>query len=349
MKRNLLLGTLCLLLSVPIFGQTLRKAETSLVYYMPYTVLQFDIEYEEITEERGEFYQYSERFLGTTDIVKENRTHYQLTRVSLVPIAKADTSRIYTVPFNEKYPYCSLLSINSKGILVGVNLHNQEKGKPCKTSSDRKEEQTIRVPRPKPLLEEQLIANSTAKMAENTAKQIYRIRESRLSILSGEVEHLPGDGQAMQIVLAELNAQEEALTELFTGRRIVNKRHKSISFVPTHSIDNNVLFRFSLFNGVVANDDMSGKPYYISIVKHQKEYAPADKGDEKLRAYQSPIFYNIPGQAAILLTDGENVLIDTSVDVAQWGIAISLPYSLFTEDTEIRFNTNTGAIKTIRQ
>jgi len=351
MKKNCLLLSLALMCSTVSFGQVIREAETSLVYYMPYTTLVFDIEYEEITEQKGPLYQYSERYLRTADIVKEDRTFYRLTGIHVRPVTSADTTRAFVVPFNEKYPSCSLLSLNKKGILLGVNSNNRHNGQPKKTVSQTETEQTqiTKSSRPVPLLEEQLIANSTAKMAENTAKQIYRLRESRLNLLSGDVEHLPGDGLSIQLVLAEMNVQEDALTRLFVGQRSVTKCHKSIRFVPTAAMEDDVLFRFSLFSGVVAKDDMSGNPYYLTLVKYLPSYAPPAKGDEKLQAAKSPVCYNIPGKAHITLTDGERIWVDTTIDIAQWGIAVALPYSLFKNDTQVEFYPATGEIKSIRK
>ena len=48
------------------------------------------------------------------------------------------------------------------------------------------------------------MAGSTAKQAEVAAKQIYRIRESRLNILTGEADNLPPDGEAMKLVIQQL-------------------------------------------------------------------------------------------------------------------------------------------------
>ena len=61
--------------------------------------------------------------------------------------------------------------------------------------------------------EELLMAGSTAKQAEVAAKQIYRIRESRLNILTGEADNLPPDGEAMKLVIQQL---EEQITQFGT-------------------------------------------------------------------------------------------------------------------------------------
>lgn len=57
--------------------------------------------------------------------------------------------------------------------------------------------------------EELLMAGSTAKQAEVAAKQIYRIRESRLNILTGEADNLPPDGEAMKLVIQQLRSKKK--------------------------------------------------------------------------------------------------------------------------------------------
>ena len=70
------------------------------------------------------------------------------------------------------------------------------------------------------------MAGSTARQAEVAAKQIYRIRESRLNILTGDADNLPPDGEAMKLVIQQLEEQEKALTNLFTG--ILTKENFSL-------------------------------------------------------------------------------------------------------------------------
>ena len=130
----------------------------------------FQIVYDKIDTERGELYQYSERYLGAGDVITESGTTYVLRSVRLV---ENDS----TAP-----------------------------KPPVRRTTDRpRHEVAHRVA----MSEEALMATSTARKAESIAKQIYRIREARLNILSGEAEHAPTDGVAMKLVLNGLNKQEE--------------------------------------------------------------------------------------------------------------------------------------------
>lgn len=53
------------------------------------------------------------------------------------------------------------------------------------------------------------MAGSTARQAEVAAKQIYRIRESRLNILTGEADNLPPDGEAMKLVIQQWKSRKK--------------------------------------------------------------------------------------------------------------------------------------------
>lgn len=93
--------------------------------------------------------------------------------------------------------------------------------------------------------EELLMAGSTAKQAEVAAKQIYRIRESRMNILTGDADNLPPDGEAMKLVIQQLEEQEKALTNLFTGIQAKEVSDYEVTIVPFDNLDKEVLFRFS--------------------------------------------------------------------------------------------------------
>jgi len=177
----------------------------------------FCIEYDEVTTERGELYQYSKRYLNANNAVTEDATTYVLTDI---------------------FP-CE----------APQEVVKQPKEEKTKT-------QTTKVVG---LSEEALMAGSTQRMAECVAKQIYRIREARLAIVSGDVEHVPSDGKAMKLALKELDEQEKDLTKLFMGRTII-KHHVEYIRIDTLKDGRQVIARFSRYTGPVAQDDLSGEP-----------------------------------------------------------------------------------------
>lgn len=354
MKR-FLISLLPLAVMTLSFGTTsaqIKENRSALIYYMPRTIVVLNVEYEEVTAERGIFYQYSETLLGSKDAVTADSHSFKLRGVSIGTRTVADTLRAFVVPLDAKTISRYSLSLNSKNILEAVNRQeadNTDKPTDNRTvrSNTRPAEKSAPTPDVLPLLEDQMMAGSVGKMAEGTAKLIYSLRENRLNLLAGETEHTPADGTAMRLVLNEMDKREAALTQLFTGKRTTRVLHKTLELQPEDSIDGQVIFRFSSHDGVVDADDLSGKPYIITLNAHRQQYAPADENDKPAEA--SCIMHNIPGSAEIAVSDGTHTLAERTIPVAQFGITVPLAADLFTKKkTTVLFNTRTGAIKGIR-
>ena len=111
----------------------------------------------------------------------------------------------------------SSVVVNEQGILCGVNVPAVSV-KNCETKANilTKNAKQLSTQDLLPLTQDYMMAGSTAKMAEGAAKQIYTIRESRLNLLTGEVDHMP-DGEAMRI-MSELTAKEKSWPTLYRIR-----------------------------------------------------------------------------------------------------------------------------------
>ena len=128
------------------------------------------------------------------------------------------------------------------------------------------------------LTEEILMASSTAKMAELVAKEIYNIRESKNALLRGQADNTPSDGAQLKIMLDNLNAQEDAMTKMFSGTRDKEEKTFTIRLTPDKELNNEVAFRFSKKLGVVANNDLAGTPFYITLKDLKTVKIPQDDG-----------------------------------------------------------------------
>ena len=201
-----------------------------------------------------------------------------------------------------------------------------------------------------PLVEEQFVAGSVAKMAEGAAKQIYRIRETRLNILAGDVEHVPADGKAMELVLNELNKQEQALVALFVGTTQVTRHTHTLLYTPAESVENEVVCRLSAHNGIVDKQDLSGEPLYLSLEAKKQTLLPGVYYDKNAPVL-SQIYYNLPGEAQVALSFKGKKVAEQNVTVAQYGIAIPLVQDLFTTKPTpiIKINKETGNILSIEK
>ena len=194
------------------------------------------------------------------------------------------------------------------------------------------------------LTEEILMASSTAKMAELVAKEIYNIRESKNALLRGQADNMPSDGAQLKIMLDNLNLQEEAMTEMFSGVRNKEEKTFTVRLTPDKEFDNEVAFRFSKKLGIVANNDLAGTPFYISLKDLKTVKIPQEDGKKKKE--MEGIAYNVPGQAMVTLTDGKKKLYEGEIPVTQFGIIEYLAPVLFNKNSTIKvyFDPVTGGL-----
>lgn len=333
-------------------AQVVRENEAAVVYYMPKTELVITIDYDMVTQTPGVFYQYAERYLGAQQIIIEESQNYQLVGVKTQVVSSADTQRPFKV-VAQKGMNTQLVSLSEDGRLVGYGLENaslQFSERSQGELQDGTECLQARGEELMPLLEEQFMAGSVAKMAEGAAKQIYRIRETRLNILAGDVEHVPADGKAMELVLNELNKQEQALVALFVGTTKVTRHTHTLLYTPAESVENEVICRLSAHNGIVDKQDLSGEPLYLSLEAKKQTLLPGVYYDKNAPVL-SQIYYNLPGEAKMVMQFKGKVVAEGHFEVAQYGVAVPLAQELFTGKSApiIKINKETGNILSIEK
>lgn len=317
--------------------------EPALVYSLPKTEFCIEIETEKTVQKPGTFYRYSERYLATNKVITEEKTNYRLKSIKVKTRAIADANRTYSFAPNTSL-LSSRLSVNSQGILCGLNVV-------CEP--EKETNKTVEIPvkdnsKPDALLplgEEYMMAGSEAKLAEGVAKQIYRVRESRLGLLTADTDKLPADGESFKAMLDGLNKMENTLTELFVGKTTTETQTQTLNLTPTAVINNQVLFRLSAFKGIVAADDLSGVPYYINIVSANVGISPTDS---KNKSEKGALYCVMPASTQVSIGDGINTLYSNDFFVPQFGKIVSLPESLFKPThIKIRIDSQTGRLLSI--
>lgn len=318
---------------------TLQENDPVFVYSLPKTELCIEVEIEKTTQKPGEFYRYSERYLATTNVITEEKTTYRLKNVRVKTNAVPDATRTYSVRADKKT--ATKLTVNDNGLLCGINL---PEGACCKTQNRYAAEQTsqaVNATNPLPLTEEYMMASSVAKMAEGAAKQIYRIRESRISLLTGDVDQFPADGESFKAMLDGMDKMEKELTELFTGSTITETQKSMIYVTPASTMNNEVLFRISNLKGLVSATDLSGSPYYINVQPESIALQPQSNKATK----SSTAFYSIlPAQTQITIGDGKNTFFSERINMPQFGHLVPIPEHLIMDKAPVYIDGQTGRL-----
>ena len=305
-----------------------------LIYYSPQTCIRLDFTYTETIQEAGEFATYAEKMLGIKDAITANQTTYALLGVDISTRTYADLNRPHTIAAEKNMPWL-LANINERGLLVGFNMPQPKKEQkhPVPQNEDKPRHTPVSTI---PYSEELVEAKTIEAQAQAVAKQIFHIRETRMYLLSGEVEHAPADGEAMRLVLNELEKQETKLIEKFIGKTTIRKCHKYIANIPYGEdlkVWNETLY-FSEDNGFTDADNVDAYKVNISAVfQHQLMQTPesaqkASKGKHTIEP--SPIVYNLPGIADISVYYGDKLINKKTIPMAQFGADMPLPKELFT-------------------
>lgn len=310
------------------------------VYALPKTQIEIEIKANKINYTPGDFSKYSDRYLRLTDISADPEEYWELTSIKVKPAGTPDTEKTYFVKLKDK-TVAPLMELTEDGLVKSINVPYSQ-SKETKAASSTPAIQKKANPRDF-LTEEILMASSTAKMAELVAKEIYNIRESKNALLRGQADNMPSDGAQLKIMLDNLNLQEEAMTEMFSGTRNKEEKTFTIRLTPDKELKNEIAFRFSKKLGIVANNDLAGVPYYISLQDLKSVSIPQEEGKKKS---VEGIAYNVPGKALVTLTDGKKKLYEGEIPVTQFGIVEYLAPVLFNKNSTIKvyFDPVTGGL-----
>lgn len=317
------------------------------MYYLPKTEVLVEVIYEEQVLQQGPYYQYAERYLGVRDIILENQTKYEIKEVRVRTKNVADVANPYFLTPGKNG--INQLCLNKDGVLAGVNMVNEGlKGsngsKSSNSSKGSKASSKNVVEHVPPFMEEQLLAGSISKVAEGVAKQIYRLREAKMNLITGDVDHFPADGKSMETVLKEMNRQEKELTALFVGSKQVTTHTTVVKVALDELPSEAIAFRFSKHMGVVNEDDLSGEPYYVQLTEVNRPSKPAL---EKAPA-TSGVNYVMPAILHVQVTDGMETIVEKDVKVAQLGYVNYLSLETMKKAPAVRLGSE-GQLLSIEQ
>lgn len=314
-----------------VHAQVVEQGEPALVYYSPRTAVAIEFTYTVEKQEAGIYAQYAEAMLGVTNAIKENKTSYTLSEARIGTSTSTDYARPHKI---EVDGVPMLYSINEKGLLTGYNLppyenkfaDPKEPKHECKHECKHDHKAFAPKTTVTPYPEEVLKSGNPMAQASAVAKQIFHLRETRMYLINGEVEHAPADGEAMRLVFEELDRQEQALTELFIGKKSKRTEHMRVQFMPE---EKRKIWYFSEGNGFTDAENVDANTIVASVAVQPQQYAttPADK--KKKAAELSSLVYNLPGSGEVKVLYKGKELAKRTIAIAQLGIDVPLAKDLF--------------------
>lgn len=344
MKRGLIIAA-GLLVSLSGAAQDFSKytpgtMSDGVVYYLPKTEIELEVVATKVNYTPGEFCQYANRYLRMTDVSAQPETHWELKSIKVKSAGVPDPDNAYAVKLKDKSA-ASQVELTEDGIIKAINTTVPvEKTSAAKATVAAKK----RIDPRNFMTEEILTAASTAKMAELVAKEIYNIRESKNSLVRGQADYMPKDGAALKLMLDNLEEQELAMTQMFSGVTDREDKTFTIRVVPDGNIKDKVAFRFSKKLGMVNEDNLAGEPIYLSVTSQETLPSADEKAKDKKKI--EGVIYNIPGKAMVVVASPTKNYFEGELPVTQFGTTEVLVDNLFNKkvNTRVIFNPNTGGI-----
>lgn len=357
MRKSILLLALGLMTFFPAaHAQTSQKitagkaSEYGLTYTLPLTALDIVLEAEITTKAPGEFSNYARHHLGDGSAVRETSTSATLKSAVIVPRGVSDPDNRWLAQF--KSGSTPFMILTPEGIPLALNTDT-----PASAASP-----SVKLPEAKPaapspleteaarqaVTQEMARSSSISKRAELAAQRIFELREMRSDLLSGQADNTPPDGQAMQLVLDNLAAQEAALTAMFLGTRSTETIVRTITVIPDSAdVSGQIIARLSASEGFIEPDNLAGAPVKLNITILEAPELPMTEKGEPKKFPKGGVAYTIPGSALVeLFYDGRKVA-SSEVNLAQLGTTFGLDPALFTDKkapSKAQFDPATGAL-----
>lgn len=312
--------------------------EYGVAYSLPKTEIEVTAKVSHVVYTPGEFAKYADKYLRMNKVPQEAEEHYELLSVEAASVGAPDKDNVYFVKMKNN-TVAPLLELTNDGIIKSINMP-----KSTADGGNGKSVEPVKSRTPDPrsfLTEEILMSSSSAKMAELVAKEIYSIRESKNALLRGQADNMPKDGEQLKIMIESLNEQEQAMTEMFTGKYEREEKTHSVRVQPMDLKNAVVAMRFSKKLGVISKDDLAGEPIYLSI-KDLKSVNQPEETKKKLEG----VAYNVPGKALVTLTMNQKKMYEKELPVTQFGVIEYLAPVLFNKAATLKvsFDPNTGAL-----
>jgi len=339
---------------MPCAAQTSQKLtagkanEYGLVYSLPVTVLDIYLETEISEEHPGEFHNYARRYLGIGDAVTANSRSARLKSVTIIPRGVADPDNRWLAQFKAgSTPYMILTTEN---IPQSVNTEDIiEITSPAIPAPKATEPTPLETPAAaQAITAEMARSSSTFKRAELAAQRIFELRETRSDIISGQTDNPPADGQAMQLVLDNLSAQEAALTAMFAGTQSSRTEVERISIRPDSTgMSETVVARISAVDGIIDADNLAGAPVTVTVKILEQGVLPVTETGATKTFPKGGLAYNIPGRALVTVSYQGDKIAEEEIALAQAGVVFGLNPKLFTDKktpSKALFDPTTGAL-----
>jgi len=333
----------------PLAGNS-AIAEGALVYGLPLTVVDVEIEAERIIEKPGPYSRFAGDLLGLDNVIKSENELWSITGINIRTHDELDPDHFYIIQTSSIFQ-TNVLELKKSGLILELNpgIYDSGNDNSQKDQNDldrlniydlgsdeyfqEKRDTLYRVVSVDtafvriPYLVEKKRKLTLDELAEKAAIRLMELRDGKHLILTGETNLFPQDKAAID----EMNRLEKEYTELFTGKTLKEKRIFRYQVIPRKDMAGKqvMVCRFSEATGPAEPEEKSGSPVNIDFIPELKTknlsiITSGKSGSSSSNNYDK-LFYRVPEVVNIRITLGDETLEKSRKLVYQLGEIVRLP------------------------
>lgn len=312
--------------STKITSQQTVKSNVGILYCLPQTNLNVNVEVAKETRIKGPFADYAEKLLGLKNVIGLTQTNYKVIKIEVDPQIVPDTAHQYLINKhaalfgNRSWKlgfdrFGGLSSINNRnhGRLDSVEslhsfmLNSEILNYPnfFKLYADASQIEKIdtvyemvkmdTIVMSKPIIKRTLVTKTLLQRAEEAADYILKFRLKRYELISATQE-IPYSKEALEFMNNQLIKMENDYLDLFTGITQTEILKFQIPITPSKSSKNSPipLFGFTDDLGFVAYANPQAKHYNLLLTAdHQIKYDTLPCKVRTQIPYRTPLQTNV--------------------------------------------------------
>lgn len=331
-----------------------------LIYALPRTSFKVKVDAAKQVIVPGPFAKYAQKYLGISDVPLKKVEEWKISNIDIRTITESDPSALYAATPGDDAKV-DFLKLCSNGLVVpinGLDINSTsfklmpkivEDGKVSFTdlsstpfiatekttfvSRVQKDSVFVKVP----VQKDMIVEKNLEEKAKDASDFIFSLRKRRSDFLSVDADHnLNGEG--LKIALDEINRLESEYLSLFIGKSFTENTSNVFDFVPNQAEgETSIIFRFSNSKGILPSSDLSGNPVLIKI---EPEKVPASYetlfksiGEEKGKPLTDVIYYRLPLNSTIRITEGKSEYLNYRTLVYQYGPIVRMPIKFVIKDS----------------
>lgn len=357
------------------------KASNGLVFCLPLTRVNAEVIVEKTIYTKGELADFTAEFLGTSDIIAENKTTYKIRDLIISTQAEPDVSQYYVLTKKSSFPWIqkeARVNLTRDGLLHSINWKNDECSfdqvmpsvrafnwdhsapvqdnqsyftyhlntsiiNPVKVNLPFTDTNVNQIGVPAPPV--QTVAKpkemTPRDKARESALELGRIRDAKEKLLSGYQE-ISYERGTLKLMTDQLQKMEEQILQQFKGSRTTEVLRYEYSCVPKEIQEEPIsLFRFSTTEGVIEVNSDRGEPIALGFIKGKTSLGPTPEIKGKKKGFGIP--FRMPNTAECTIIQGTEEVFRSRITIAQFGEISRLPEKV----KRVLFYPETGGIKSL--